>query len=221
MCREINKHRMKPWCIGFRNKNHRKTYFHCGPPCMWAYMCVCGCWLWSVRQGWKDYWSGNNFTVCMGNCCDLFWWTVQILSCEGDRTGKNERAMTTNGEVIRKGIQMLEQRKNSQHKKNVFIELLLITSSSSQTPAFSFSRNSPIFRPPLGVPLYCSPLDSMNPSMPNKQNFNLISSLEMRNKPQCLFSFETDNRLSVGWTFPKLPLCLLQSRLSFLYWAMV
>ena len=23
-------------------------------------------------EAWKDYRSGNNFSVCMGNCCDLF-----------------------------------------------------------------------------------------------------------------------------------------------------
>ena len=98
--------------LGTKTTEKSETYFHCGPPCMWVYMCVCGCWLWSVRQAWKNYRSGNNFTVCMGNCCDLFRWTVQILSREGDGLGTSERVMTTNGEVTRRGIKMLGQKIN-------------------------------------------------------------------------------------------------------------
>lgn len=135
MYRNEKEHSLKPCALalGLKTTEKPETYFHCGPPCMWACMCVCGCWMWSVRQGWKDYRSGNNFTVCMGNCCDLFRRTVQISSREGDGTGMNERVMTTKGAVIRKGLKMLEQKLN-RRKKNVFIELDYLA-PPSRTPA--------------------------------------------------------------------------------------
>lgn len=94
MHRGEKKHRIKQWSISFTDAKPQKKsqrLISTVGLCAWDCVCVCGHWLWSVRQAWKDYRSGNNFTVCMGNCCDLFQWTEQILNCKDHKTRKNER----------------------------------------------------------------------------------------------------------------------------------
>lgn len=162
---EKKKHRIKRWTMGFTDAKPQENKSDLFP--LWASVldslcvCVCGHWLWSVGQAWKDYRSGNNFTVCMGNCCDLFQWTEQILNREDHKMRKNERLMTMNEEVITEGIESLEQKVN-RHKKNDLLSLIM-NFFSRQNPVFSLNRRSFIFKHTLEVLWYCSLLDSVNP----------------------------------------------------------
>lgn len=117
---------------------------------------VCGCWLRSVRQGWKHYTSGNSFTVCMGNCCDLFGLTVQIFNCEREWTGMSERVMTTNGSM--RNDQKGWKRKSVNTRKFDLWSLMINFPPSSEDIPSSEFRVGDVF-------LHFSLVHSVNPSM--------------------------------------------------------
>lgn len=124
MYKEEKRHGIKPWsflALSMKTTEKPKTYFHCGPPCTWAYICVCGRWLRSVRQAWTGYWSGNNLSVCTGNCRDLYRWTAQI--CEGDGDGSERSGDDSRWRGDRDGDKYSLARKIGRRKKSVFMAL--------------------------------------------------------------------------------------------------
>lgn len=164
---------------------------------MWLCMCVCGCWLWSVRQGWKDYGSGNNCAVCMGNLLWFVSMNCTNLEPRGWRNGNEWRSDDNEwrGDQKERGVKRGWNRKSIGSRKIDSLSLVIKFFSIINSRLFPLSRSSSILRHTLEIPLHCS-LDSVNPYMQDKQNINLISSFEMK------FSFKlTTSSLCVGLFF--------------------
>lgn len=159
-----------------------QTYFHCkSRPCerTWVFV-VAGCGL-SDRAGRT---TGVEIT-------SLFAWAAAVIcfnelykSWAAVGWGWIKEWWQQKERWSERGWKILEQQNQLTKVK------WLLTCSSSQNSVIILQQKHFVFGHTLWVPLFCGPLDSLNPSMQNKQHFNSIGSHWTGNKPQCLFTIK-------------------------------